>query len=84
MDLPSGSISHAVSPVARVLPDLRAGGGLGRPCGNSGSYVVLRTFASHTEDYRVRSVAPTHRMSTRREPVKQFLNTRPSPTLFGT
>jgi hypothetical protein len=82
MDLPSGSISHAVSPVARVLPDLRARGGLGRPVREL--WVVLRTLASHTEDYRVWSVAPTHRMSTRREPVKQFLNTRPSPTLFGT
>jgi hypothetical protein len=30
VDLLSGSISHAVSPVAvRVLPDLRAGAGLG-------------------------------------------------------
>jgi hypothetical protein len=82
MDLPSGSISHAVSPVARVLPDLRVGGGRGRPVREL--WVVLRTLASHTDDHRVRSVVPTHRMSTRRKPVKQCLNTRSSPTFFGT
>jgi hypothetical protein len=41
MDLPSRSISHAVSPVARVVPDLRAGAGLGSPVRE----VVLRTPA---------------------------------------
>jgi hypothetical protein len=51
MDLPSGSISHAVSPVARVLPDLRAGGGLGRPCGNSGSYFVRLPRTLKTTEY---------------------------------
>jgi hypothetical protein len=44
MDLPSGSISHAVSPVARVLPDLRVGGGRGRPVREL--WVVLRTLTT--------------------------------------
>jgi hypothetical protein len=42
MDLPSRSMSHAVSPVARVVPDLRAGAGLGSPVRE----VVLRTPVS--------------------------------------
>ena len=41
MDMPSRSISHVVSPVARVVPDLRDGAGLGSPVRE----VVLRTPA---------------------------------------
>jgi hypothetical protein len=82
MDLTSGSISHALSPVARMLPDLRPDGGLGSPVREL--WVVLRTLAPHTKDHRVGSAAPTHRMSTRRQPVKQFVTTRLSPTLLGT
>jgi hypothetical protein len=60
MDLPSESISHAASPIARVVPDLRAGAGLGSPVRE----VVLRTPARCNGHHRLRSAAPTHRKST--------------------
>jgi hypothetical protein len=47
-DLPSGSISYAVSPVAvRVLLNLRAGEGVASPVPELG--IVLRKLARHTD-----------------------------------
>jgi hypothetical protein len=82
VDLLSGSISHAVSPVAvRVLPDLRAGAGLG-------SSPVPQLWVDFVRLPGIR----THRIqlaalpskSARREPVKRFLTTGLSPTPFRT
>ena len=48
MDMPSRSISHVVSPVARVVPDLRDNAGFGSPVRE----VVLRTPARVTDTTR--------------------------------
>jgi hypothetical protein len=79
--LPSGPISHAVSPVAvRVCPICAPAPDLAARCRNSGSYFV-RLPAIRTPPPMIS--CSTHQKSARREPVKRFLTVRFSPTPFG-